>query len=140
MNVAIFGIVELHLEATAGGSFLLSTDFPGNAIALRETKTISTTRRRVLRFRLQGKTKGRLYSVKVVPTGSGVIRLYGGRIWARVLPGAEWGWYQIPIPATSEEWTAQPLPIPGMGEWEAKALPIPPVGDWTPAKLPIAGV
>jgi hypothetical protein len=104
---------------------------------VRETKTIPTTGRRVLRFRLQGTTKGRLYSVKVAPTGSGVIRLYGGRIWARSLPGAEWGWIAIPIPETSSEWTSVPLPIPGMGEWEPAKLPIPGVGEWTMAKLPI---
>jgi hypothetical protein len=136
-RVAIFGLIDLHLEATTAGTLTLSTDLPGNALTVRETKTIPATGRRVLRFRLQGTTKGRLYSVKVVPSVGGVIRLYGGRIWARVLPGTAWGWYEIPIPATSEEWTPVKLPIPPVGEWTAVKLPIPPVGEWAPVKLPI---
>lgn len=136
-KVAIFGIIELHLDSTNGGAITLSTDLPGGLMALRETKGIPATGRRVVRFRLAGTTKGHLYSVKVVPAGGGTIRLYGGRIYTRVLPGREWSWYAIPIPETSEEWTAQPLPIPQTGDWQPAKLPIPETGDWAPAKLPI---
>ena len=139
-RTAIFGIIELHLEATAGGSLTLSTDLPGNAMAVRETKGIPVTGRRILRFRLNGTTKGRLYSVKVSPTGSGIIRLYGGRIWARMLPGNQWSWYAIPIPETSEEWSPVKLPIPPIGEWEARPIPIPPMGEWEARPLPIPGL
>lgn len=136
-RVALFGIIDLELDATTGGTLILSTDLPGNAIAPREAKTIAATGRRVVRFRLRGSTKGRLYSVKLVPLGGGVIRLYGGSIWARVLPGPEWTWYAIPIPPTSEEWTPTKLPIPETGNWELSKLPIPPAGEWEPSKLPI---
>jgi hypothetical protein len=135
-RVAIFGLIELQLDATLGGQLYLSTDLPGNAMAVRETKTVPATARRVVRFRLQGTTKGRLYSVKVSPAGGGIIRLYGGRIWARVLPGAEWQWYALPIPETGD-WTPSKLPIPETGDWTPAKLPIPETGDWTPAKLPI---
>lgn len=138
-RVAIFGLLDLELEATATGQVTLSTDLPGNAMAVKERKPIPvTTTRRVVRFRLQGTTKGRLYSIKV--SGAGIIRLYGGRIWARVLPGQAWAWYTIPVPPTSEEWQAVKLPIPGVGEWQAAKLPIPEMGEWQAAKLPIPGV
>jgi hypothetical protein len=134
-RVAIFGLIDLEVESTAGGTLTLSTDLPGDAMALRETKAIPvTTTRRVVRFRLKGTTKGRLYSVKV--SGPGIIRLYAGKIWARVLPGAEWAWYTIPIPVTGD-WSATPLPIPPTGEWTPAVLPIPRTADWNPAQLPI---
>jgi hypothetical protein len=136
-RVAIFGLIDLEVEATAGGFVTLSTDLPGDAIAQREAKPIPVTGRRVVRCRLQGTTKGRLYSVRVTPNGGGVVRLYGGRIWARVLPGAEWQWYALPIPPTGE-WSAVKLPIPEMGEWQPAKLAIPEMGEWQPAKLPIA--
>ena len=135
-KVAIFGLIDLELESTFQGGFTLSTDLPGEAMAVRETKTFSATGRRVVRFRLLGTTKGRLYSLKVSPSGGGAIRLYGGRIWARILPGAAWGWYAIPIPETSE-WSAQKLPIPPTSDWAAEKLPIPPTSDWEASKLPI---
>jgi hypothetical protein len=126
-RVAIFGLLDLELEASGTGTVTLSTDLPGNAMAARETKPLPhTSTRRVVRFRLQGTSKGRLYSIKVKPDGGGIIRLYGGRIWARVLPDPQWRWYAIPIPPTSEEWTAQPLPIPPSGEWTAVKFPIEP--------------
>jgi len=140
-QVALFGIIELEFHATAGGTLTLRTDLPGDAMAVRETRSIPTTSgsRRVVRFRLAGTTKGRLYSVKVVPTGAGIIRLYAGRIWARLLPNPEWSWYSIPIPETSEEWTAVPLPIPQTPqEWERVQLPIPPTSEqWERVALPI---
>jgi hypothetical protein len=138
-HVALFGIIELQYHATNGGTLTLSTDLPGDAMAVRETRTLPTTAgsRRVIRFRLSGNTKGRLYRVKVVPTGNGIIRLYAGRIWARLLPSPQWQWYAIPIPETPEEWERVALPIPATGEWERVALPIPPTGDWERVQLPI---
>jgi len=125
-RVAIFGLLDLEYESPVPGTVTLSTDLPGDAMAVRETKrALATDTRRVVRFRLQGTTKGRLYSVKVRPDGDGMI-LYAGRIWARVLPSPQWQWYAIPIPPTSEEWTAAPLPIPPSGEWTEVPLPIAP--------------
>jgi hypothetical protein len=138
-RITLFGIIELELESTGTGTLTLSTDLPGSAMAVRETKSVTATSRRPVRFRLQGTTKGHLYSVKLVPPVGGVIRLYGGRIWARVLPGAQWDWYAIPMIATPEEWTPQALPIPPTPqEWTPQPLPIPPTPqEWTPQPLPI---
>jgi hypothetical protein len=148
-RVALFGLIDLELDASLGGSLTLSTDLPGEAMAQRESKAIPVTGRRVVRFRLKGSTKGRLYAVQVAPAGGGTMRLYGGRIWARVLPGAEWAWYPIPIPPTSEwqesklpipetsDWAPLKLPIPPVSDWAPLALPIPPTSEWTPVKLPI---
>lgn len=140
-QVAIFGIIELEFHATNGGTLTLSTDLPGDAMAVRETRAIPDTAgsRRVVRFRLQGTTKGRLYQVKVVPEGFGIVRLYAGRLWARLLPNPQWAWYEIPIPPTPEEWTAVKLPIPPtVEEWQRVALPIPPTSEqWDRVALPI---
>lgn len=139
-HVAIFGIIELNVDATAGGTLSLSTDLPGDSMAVRETKNIPvTTGRRVIRLRLKSTTKGRLYAVRVQPTGAGIIRLYAGRIWARILPGAEWAWFAIPIPETSEEWERRSLPIPATSEeWQRVQLPIPETPEaWERVALPI---
>lgn len=136
-KVAIFGLIDAELESTGTGTLTLKTDLPGNALAVRETKAIPATARRVVRFRLQGTTKGRLYVVKLTPANGSVIRLYGARIFARVLPGAEWAWYAVPVPPTSEEWQPMKLDIPGLSEWSQVKLPIPPMSDWSEVKLPI---
>jgi hypothetical protein len=149
-HVTLFGILELELHCTGSGTVTLSTDLPGDTMAVQETKPIpQTTSRRVLRWRLKPGTKGRLYSIKVVPTGSSVIRLYAGRLWARALTvsppslvspnPAVWQWFAIDIPATSEDWTAVPLPIPPTSEeWTPLPLPIPPTSEeWTETPLPI---
>jgi hypothetical protein len=137
-QVAIFGVIDVEMESTGTGTLTLSTDLPGTALAVRETKAILATSRRPVRFRLLGTTKGHIYSVRIVPANGCVMRLYKARIWARVLPGPEWQWYAIPLPATPEEWSEVKLEIPGVGQWEERKLEIPPMGQWTEAKLPIA--
>ena len=161
--ITLFGILELTLDCTGAGTAYLSTDLPGDLMAVQETKQITTTTtRRVFRWRLKPSTKGRLYRLKVVPTGSAIIRLYGGRLWARPITVASgyneqmapgWQWFAIPIPATPEEWAAVPLPIPETPvdfaavplpipetpvEFSPLPLPIPPTSEeWTSAQLPI---
>lgn len=148
-HVTLFGILELELHCTGSGTVTLSTDLPGDTMAVQETKAITqTTSRRVFRWRLKPGTKGRFYSLKVVPTGTSIIRLYGGRLWARSLsvsvpsilvPSPGWQWFAIPIPATPEEWSEVPLPIPPTSEeWTPTPLPIPPTSeDWTKVDFPI---
>lgn len=136
-RITLFGIVEVDMESTGTGTLTLSTDCPGTALAVRETKTIPVTSRRPVRFRLQGTTKGRLYSLKIVPVSGCVMRLYGARIWARVLPGPAWSWYQVPMIGTPDEWTPVKLPIPQMSDWSEVKLPIPPISDWSSHPLPI---
>jgi hypothetical protein len=148
-RVAIFGLIDVDVECTGQGVLRLSTDLPATTSAaagplpagwaVRETKIIPATGRRVMRFRLAGTTKGRLYILTIIPT-TGVMRLYGAKIWARVLPSQGWEWFTVPVPPTSEEWQAVKLPIPGIGEWQAAKLPIPGVGEWQEAKLPIPGM
>ena len=148
-KVVLFGAIDVELEATAGGLLTLSTDLPGNAMATRETRGIVATGRRVIRYRLQNTTKGHLYALRIAPYFGSNIRLYGARVWARVLPGTTWDWYTVPIPQDSDwqpvkldippvgEWQMQKLDIPPVGEWQAQKLDIPPVSDWQAAKLPI---
>ncbi len=136
-RVALFGLVDVEMESTGTGTLTLSTDLPGTALAVRETKAIAATSRRPVRFRLQGTTKGHIYTLRIVPVSGCVMRLYKARIWARLLPGPAWDWYAVPLPPTSEEWSEVKLPIPPFGQWEAKALPIPPMSDWEGKALPI---
>lgn len=139
-HVAIFGLIELTVNSSGGGTLTFSTDLPSSTMQVRQTIAIPiTVGRGVVRLRMPGIVKGRLYSVKVVPTGFGVIKLYGGRIWARILPSPQWAWFAIPIPPTPEDFTAVPLPIPQTSQdWTAVPLPIPPTSqDFTPVPLPI---
>lgn len=139
-RVALFGLIDIELESTGSGLISLSTDLPSNAMAVKETKPIAATGRRVVRFRLQGTTKGRLYSLKIAPAPGAIIRLYGARLWVRILPGQAWEWVAVPVPETGD-WQQVKLPIPPMGDWTPAKLPIPPTSEeWTPAKLPIPGV
>jgi hypothetical protein len=136
-RITLFGIIDVELESTGAGTLTLSTDLPGNAMVVRETKPIAATvSRTVVRFRLAGTTKGHLYNLKIQPNNGVVMRIFSAKIWARVMPG-EWAWYAVPVPATGD-WTEAKLPIPPMGEWAAQPLPIPPTpADWTPQPLPI---
>jgi hypothetical protein len=134
-RVALFGLIDVDLECTGTGTLKLKTDLPGNALAVRETKAIPATSRRVLRFRLQGATKGHIYTLNITPT-SGTMRIYGARIWARLLPGDAWSWYVVPV-IPSSDWQAVPLPIPQTGEWQARELPIPATSEWMGRELPI---
>lgn len=137
-RVAIFGLIDVDLESTGTGTLTLSTDLPGIALAARETKAIPATSRRSMRFRLQGTTKGHLYTLRIVPAPGCLMRLYGARIWARVLPGGAWQWYPVPMIETPAEFTPVKLPIPPTGEWEPVKLPVPPTPEeWSPVKLPI---
>ena len=146
-RVAIFGLIDIDLESTGQSVVRLSTDLPATSTpavgplpagwAVRETKAIAATGRRVVRLRLQGTTKGRLY-IFTLSGITGVTRLYGAKIWARVLPSPSWDWYTVPVPPTSEEWTAVKLEIPPTSDWGPAKLPIAETGDWTPAKLAIA--
>lgn len=138
--IALFGTLEIEMECDFPVTVTLRTDLPA-PWAVRETKTVNPQERRYARLRLSGTTKGRQYSLKVLPSTYGTCRVYAARIWARLLtPGSPsgWAWYAVPIlEAGDEQWRPVKLPIPEVGDWEARALPIPGVGDWEPVKLPI---
>lgn len=138
MQIAIFSTIDLELDCTTTATLTLSTDLPGNAMAVRETKAITACTRRIFRFKLQGTTKGHRYSIKVTPASGCILQLYAGSVYARVLPGPGWAWYPIPIPSTPEEWTQVALPIPETPQaWQEVKLPIPETGEWEARKLPI---
>ena len=151
-KVKLFAKIELDVEATAQGVFVIETDVPGNAITLRYSFIVPVTSRRPVSSRLPYNTQGKLLRVSYSP-GAGQSRLYGVRAWARELPNGQWGWYPLPvidspvefapralpIPVTSQEWSAIPLPIPVTPEeWQALVIEIPrTVETWEERKLPI---
>lgn len=141
-TVYLLRIVEFVAEGTGDMSISIFSDLPGNQMTLRENKTMPlwvTVGRRTVRFRLAGTTKGKLFRFQV--TGSGVVRLYGARVYAKALgsTAADWNWYALPVEQTPDEWTAIPLPIePSEEGWTAVPLPIDPTSDeWLKIPLPI---
>lgn len=138
-RVGLFTILELHYMAVAGATVTFLTDQPGDAMAARGPALVvpASNVRRTVKFRLVGTIKGRLYSVSVASTG--VVILYGGRVYARPLglSQAEWTWLDLPITPTSNQWESFPLPIAKTGEWQEFPLPIPKTGEWEDIPLPI---
>ena len=132
--VTLIREVQIDCDAPSQATFRIYSDIPSNAIALRVTKTISvTTGRQSPSFMCPGSIRGRLWKWEITPTG--LFRLYGMRVWARQLPGGRWGWYDIPVTDTPEEFTAIPLPIPTTpDEFAELRLPVTPseeAASWT---------
>ncbi len=126
LDVNLVNILEFDYAATAAGQAVIYSDLPGDIQTARETLAMpSTTGRRVVRLKLHGTTKGRSFKFEVT-SGSGVLRLYGGRIYAKELgPGGKWRWINLPVPPTSEEWAEHALPIePTSDAWGTYRLPI----------------
>jgi hypothetical protein len=152
-KVKLFSKIEVHVAASAQGTFAILTDLPGNAMAQRTSFPIPTTTRRPVIARLPFNTQGHLIQALLTPNAAGTVTLYGARVWARELPNGEWAWYDLPvietpaeyasaplpIPSTPEEWSPAELPIPATPEaWNPSALPIPPTPEeWSAAELPI---
>lgn len=139
-RVALFAILEFDYHAPAGALAHFYTDLPGNAIAERTAGLIlpASTGRRTVKCRLGGTVKGKKYEVKV--TSAGAVFLFGGRVYARPLGvDAQWDWYALPIPPTSNEFTEYKLPIPKTAEeFTEFKLPIPKTAEeWTPVKVPM---
>lgn len=137
-RAALFGIVEFHYQAPAGAVMTFYTDMPTGAVAvIPGTYNLdATTTRNIMKFRLPGATKGKLFKVRLDSTG--VVWLYGVRIYGRPLGvGANWDWFPVYVPETSDAWEDIPLPIPKTGEWEDLMLPIPKTGEWEDLKIPM---
>lgn len=139
-TVHLVRIIEFDLECSGAIALTLSSDLPGNAMAPREWLTIPATPggRRTVRFRLSGTTKGKLFQYELIP--SAVMRLYGGRVFAKPLGGgADWAWFALPVEPTPAEWTPVKLPIEATSEeWTAIKLPIEDTSEeWTWVKMPI---
>ena len=132
--VTLIREVQIDCDAPSQATLKIYSDIPSNIIALRVTKTISvTTGRQTPSFMCPGNIRGRLWKWEITPNG--LFRLYKMRVWARQLPGGTWGWYEIPVTATPETFTAIPLPIPNTpDEFVALRLPVEPSAEtagWT---------
>ena len=138
---ALYRIVELDVDCTSPGTLGVYTDVPEDQIDLRSTITIpiTITRRRV-RGNLPYNVQGFHIQLKYSP-GSGTARLYGCRVWARVLPLGRWDWYPLPVVITPDDYSTVPLPIPpSPEEYRVVQLPIPPTSDdYRMFPLPIKG-
>lgn len=164
----LFAKIELDIVVPiSAATLLVKTDVPGFAMATRATITVPVTTRRPVAARLPFNCQGHLIQLVLTPGASSKVRLYGCRVWARVLPDGRWNWYPIPvvdtpvgysrvnlpIQQTPEEWSRVGLPIAATGEeysrvalpvmttpddWRSVPLPIPPTPeDWSTARLPI---
>ena len=108
-RVSFFRTIEIEAQCTAAVTLAVYTDQPGDALVLRETKTLpAASGRRVYKFHLAGTTKGRLYRLEL--QSAGVVRLFGIRIFARQI-GADWGWTGLEVEPTAQAWTEHPLSI-----------------------------
>lgn len=140
--VTLFRFVEVLVDVSSSATLNFLTDLPGDALSVRGTATIpATTARHPYRLTLNGTAKGKIYQVSITPVGSSIVRLYSGRVWAKVLgpTPTPWQWYTIPVLETPVDWIPMKLPIPETSDqWQSMKLPIPPTpDDWTAVKLPI---
>ena len=74
--------------------------------------------------------KGRLFSMKITPTG--VMRLYGARVYAKVMdPSARSGWQWFDLPVTPPDfYSSFTLPVPQTPDvFSPFALPVPETPD-----------
>jgi hypothetical protein len=151
-KLKLYSKIELEVAASAQGTFVISTDLPGNAMAQRHSFPVPSGTRRTVTSRIPYNAQGHLIQAYYSP-GSGQSTLYRVRVWARELPGGQWSWYplpvietpveyspmSLPIPATPEAWSPSGLPIPATTEeWHSAAFPIKPtpaVPDWTELEM-----
>lgn len=131
--------VQLHVQAATACTFTLRTNLPGGEVADRVVRNFAaTTGREVVDLYLPGDTQAQLVQYSIV--SAGVVRLFGGQVWARALDGGDWDWLPLPgLPGQLVEWTDIALPMPAAPKaWADVALPIPAAPkDWTDLGLPI---
>jgi hypothetical protein len=142
----LFKIVEVVVDTPGSCRLDFLTDLPGNALAVRATATITaTTGRHPYRLVLPGSTKGKLYQLKITPTGTAPntsVAVYGAKVYARQLgpPAIPWAWYAVPgLFPTQDDWSPMKLPIEETSDmFTSMKLPIDPTSDmFTSMKLPI---
>ncbi len=140
----LFAIVEIDVDTDAASELIIKVDRPGDdmhqVLNFAFNTEATTTGRRTVTVSLPGSTRGRLFQPKI--TSQGVLRLYGMRVYAKVLDGGgktSWRWYTIPVVPTQEDWQTFPLPIPRTQEgWESAQLPIRPTpkeASWVPLPM-----
>jgi hypothetical protein len=141
--VTLFKLVEVLIDSPAGCTLQFFTDMPGDALTVRVTDTIAATAgRHPHRMVLPGFVKGKLYQMKITPTGGVGMSIYSAKVYARPLgpPPAPWAWYSVPgIFATQDDWTAMKLPIEQTSDqYQALKLPVEVTPEeYTALKLPI---
>ena len=134
--------VRLDLDISGAMTLEVYTDLPGEGMALRYSQGVNTetttTGRRMVEVGLPGNVKGRFMRLRLA--GAAEARLFGARVLARVLGGAEgWEWYPVPIEATPDLFSTAQLPIePTPDGFSEARLPIEPTPDgFAEARLPI---
>ena len=135
----VFRLREVELEYEgAAGTLTISSDLPGNALAVRHAASFpaTATTRRTVRLRVPRHLKGKLWQWNI--TSEGELRLFGGRVFGKA-GAADWAWYALPIEPTPEAWSEVPLPIePTPEAWSDVPLPIEPTPEaWSDVPLPI---
>lgn len=105
---------ELDLDTSGPMQFSVSLELPGQHLSTRSTFTVDTETttpgRRPWSMRAPGTHKGQLLRVRLA--GSSVVRMWGGRMYARPLNAqGSWRWLQLPMPETPVDWLTSKLPI-----------------------------
>jgi hypothetical protein len=139
----LFQQVELDIDTTGPMLLEVSTDMPGNAMAVRFSKqidTAATSGKVPVNVRLYGNTKGR--EIKLRISGVNTCRIFGARVFAKDLgtpTPTGWSWRPVPIDITPDLFTVAKLPIDETpNEFSSAKLPIEPTpNEFSSAKLPI---
>lgn len=138
-SAKLFRAISVEYRAPAGATATVSTDLPGDAIALRATLTLpESAGRRVITLPFVSGLKGRIFKVRI--SGPGVVELYAASLYARRTGtiATDWQWVPLHV-APQQEWATIKLPItPTPDTFTALKLPIPPTPDtFSPLKLNI---
>ncbi len=132
--------IELDGYWDGTATFTLGTDLPGDAMAIRLTKSFTYTGRRTVTLKGPGST--RLKLLQATLSGTQAMKLFGARVLARPLgqPGAQtWEWYSLPVRVTPDLYSAASLPIrPTQEGFAVASLPIRETSEaFSAARLPI---
>jgi hypothetical protein len=130
----LFQQVEFDID-TAGPMLVeVSTDLPGNAMAVRASRqidTAATSGRVPVNIRLPGNCKGRQIKLRV--SGNYICRIFGARVFAKDLgtpTPTGWSWRPVPVDVTPDLFTVAKLPIEETpNEFASAKLPIDPTPD-----------
>lgn len=137
-----FREVELLMDSTGPGTFTLTTEQPGSDLQPRAVVTVdtpTTSKRLPVNVPFVGTTRGQLPQLKLAPSSTSTIILYGARLYATLVGSGNWHWYGIPVRLTPEQWDADILRFRGTpDEWTAQPLPFKATSeDWHWADLPV---
>ncbi len=115
-HVKLFREIEFHVDTDGPELLDVFTDLPGDRMDRRfqwNLYTDSTTAgSRTQNIRLPGTTKAKLFKLRV--HGPNIARIYGARVFAKVVGVAEpasWVWLPIPMEETPEIFAWVDLPV-----------------------------